>query len=202
MNYLGHLLLTYPDTGLTMGNLLGDMIRAKQLEGLPENVRRGVDIHHVIDKFTDTHPGVRKLTELVRPVHGRYAPVVIDILLDHVLALQWEEHASIPFLPFTEWVYHVMVPAETHVVPGPVADRITSMARHRWLDGYPTVGGMAYVLARMDRRASFPSRFTEAMADLRKHQQLFEEEFRLFYAELSTVLVREFPGVEAVLSAS
>jgi len=201
MNYLGHLLLTYPDTELTMGNLLGDMLRARQVRLLPERIQRGVDAHHFIDRFTDSHEGVRRLVSLIRPGHGKYAPVVIDVLLDHVLASQWVEHAPIGYEAFTDWVYHEMVPAQRHVAGGPVSDRIMSMAQHRWLDGYPTVGGMAYVLARMDRRTSFPSRFTEAMLDLHNHHDVFQEEFRSFYFALRNALAEEFSDVSRILSS-
>lgn len=192
MNYLGHLLLTYPDTELTMGNLLGDMLRAKEVRHLPEGHQTGVAMHHFIDRFTDTHTGIRELVTLVRPRHGKYAPVVIDILLDHVLAVQWEVHAPIPYQNFTQWVYTEVVPLETERIDHPVRERIRNMAAHGWLDGYPSREGMLYVLARMDSRTSFPSLFTEALHDFDHHGQLFHRIFEEFYQQLRDAIASEF----------
>jgi acyl carrier protein phosphodiesterase len=192
MNYLGHLLITYPGDELTMGNLLGDMLRAKQLKGLPENIQKGVNVHHFIDRFTDQHKGIRRLVQLLRSRHGKYAPVVLDVLLDHVLSLQWDEHSDISFAQFTDWVYHTMVPSQIDRIPDHVSKRILNMATHRWLDGYPSRAGMAYVLERMDHRTAFPSRFKEAMTDFDNHRMIFEHEFRMFYQELKSAFADEF----------
>ena len=184
MNYLGHLLITYPDKALTMGNLLGDMLRARQYQEMSDPLRKGIEIHHFIDHFTDAHDGIRRLVELVRPVHAKYAPVVVDILLDHALAIQWDMHSDISYKDFTDWVYHKMVPAHVMEIEPRVSGRIRSMASGRWLDGYPTQAGMQYVLTRMDCRTAFPSRFGEAMNDFGKNHEEFIGIFNEFYPEL------------------
>lgn len=195
MNYLGHLTLTYPDAELTMGNLLGDMLRAKEVRLLPARLQKGVDIHHFIDAFTDRDPGIRGLTAFVRPVHGKYAPVVVDILLDHVLALQWDTLMPLPYSHFTEWVYSEMVPGQVKQIAHPVSKRIENMAAHRWLDGYPSRAGMQYVLSRMDRRTSFPSRFTEAMGDFDRHSEEFHSIFSAFYKRLREEYIARYGEV-------
>jgi acyl carrier protein phosphodiesterase len=85
-----------------------------------------------------------------------------------------------------------MIPTQINQVPEQTATRILSMARHRWLDGYPTRSGMAYVLNRMDQRTSFPSRFAESMADFDLHRKAFDEEFRIFLIELKSAFADEF----------
>lgn len=192
MNYLGHLLLTYPYSDFSMGNLLGDMLSGKEVQGLPQPLQRGVEMHRFIDRYTDTHEGIRRLVGLLREHQGKYAPVAVDILLDHVLALQWDEHAVLSYHGFTSWVYREMVPAHLNQVGERVSSRLERMVEHRWLDGYPTALGMYAVLRRMDRRAAFPSNFTGAMTDFSLYRETFQTVFREFYQEIREALTQEF----------
>jgi acyl carrier protein phosphodiesterase len=183
MNFLGHLLLTYPHPAITMGNLLGDMIRSKEAKVLSKDLQTGFSIHHEIDSSTDKHPSVRNLIALLRPQHGKYAPVVVDILLDHVLARQWNEHATISYPHFTQWVYD-FIPDFLDQLPVEVAQRLRSMREHRWIDGYQTSEKLRGVLRRMDLRASFPSNFEQGAEDYPRHKELFHESFMEFYGPL------------------
>ncbi len=192
MNYLGHLLLTYPDTELTMGNLLGDMLTARQVSPLPVRLQDGVAAHHFIDRYTDAHQGIRQLVHLFRDSQGKYAPVVIDILLDHVLVHQWNEHAPISYPRFTQWVYRDAIPPYLWRFSDHLSGRLQGMINHHWLDGYGSVEGMHSVLARMDRRAAFPSHFIDAMEEYDRHKETFASVFRPFYSELKNILAREF----------
>ncbi|HLF64234.1 MAG TPA: ACP phosphodiesterase [Saprospiraceae bacterium] len=180
MNFLGHLLLTYPHRELTMGNLLGDLIRSQEAKGLSEGLQQGFSLHHEIDRQTDQHPAVRELIVLLRPTHAKYAPVVVDILLDHVLAQRWSAHADLTYSEFTQWVYH-LVPEYLSFLSKPVASRLESMVMHRWIDGYDTSEKLYQVLLRMDKRASFPSQFVTGVKDIITHRDLFNTSFTEFY---------------------
>ena len=59
MNWLAHILLSEPNVENRLGNLLGDLVKGKDLDGLNCNLRRGVSRHYAIDKFTDSHPIVK-----------------------------------------------------------------------------------------------------------------------------------------------
>lgn len=143
----------------------------------------GFSIHHEIDSFTDQHPSVRKLIAMLRSNHGKYSPVVVDILMDHVLARQWEEHCIISYPDFTEWVYG-FIPDFLDQLPFAVSERLRSMRAHRWIDGYETSEKLGGVLRRMDLRASFPSNFVQGAEDYERNQELFENSFREFYGPL------------------
>jgi len=56
MNYLANLALSYPATGLVVGNFMVDHIRNKDLDTFTKEVQLGVEMHRIIDTFTDTHP--------------------------------------------------------------------------------------------------------------------------------------------------
>jgi acyl carrier protein phosphodiesterase len=59
MNWLAHILLSEPNVENRLGNLLGDLVKGKDLDELNCNLRRGVNRHYAIDKFTGSHPIVK-----------------------------------------------------------------------------------------------------------------------------------------------
>jgi len=187
VNYVAHLLLTYPDIESSMGNLIGDMISNKELHTLPKPIQWGVKIHRAIDHHTDNHSSMLDVVRLLRPQHRKYAPVVADILLDHVLVLNWEEHSNISFTNFEDWVYDTIL---THidVTPTSIHKRLTGMAEHRWLKQYSSLAGLQHVLDRMDKRARFPSDFGSAIRDFQQHQVAMEKALGVLFDDLSNVV--------------
>jgi acyl carrier protein phosphodiesterase len=189
MNFLGHLALTYPHRELTMGNLLGDFVRRSQMTQLPPAIQNGIALHHDIDRITDSHPAVRDMTDLMRADHARYAPVVVDILMDHILARQWRVFVpEISYPDFTRWVY-ALIREHLDALDSQLALRLRHMATHRWIDDYHTTGKLRDVLRRMDNRASFPSHFILAIDGIERYNQEFSDGFRVFYADIRQQLV-------------
>ena len=58
MNYLAHLTLAQPSVPSKVGNVLGDFMRGAVVSELSEPLRRGLDNHRLVDRFTDHHPWV------------------------------------------------------------------------------------------------------------------------------------------------
>jgi len=168
---------------MTLGNLAGDMIRNAELEDLHPEVRKGVQVHRAIDSFTDRHDEIRDLVSVLRPVHGKYAPVAVDVILDYVLSSDWEHHTGLPFDVFTGWVYET-IDDYGHLLPDRVLPRVTGMRTHQWLEQYRTQDGLLHVLKRMDQRARFPSRFAEGLQDLDTHYNDLKRGLRSFYPDL------------------
>ncbi len=190
MNYLGHLLLTYPHRALTMGNLLGDFMRREQVNQLSPDIRSGFAVHHMIDNYTDTHPEVRELIKTLRPVHAKYTPVVVDILMDHVLAREWERYADLPYPEFTNWVY-ALVPEFLTDLDTTIATRLRNMVYHQWIDNYDIPAKLLDVLMRMDARAKFPSRFVHGIRDIEQHYDVFADTFHRFYFALQEEVAKD-----------
>ena len=158
MNYIAHLLCTFPHPLITLGNAAGDMIRNHQYQQLKGDVHLGVTLHRKIDHLTDQHEAISVMTRMLHDSQGKYAPVFLDIVLDYIMVQRWDFFSTIPFMEFTQWVYQVI---EKHgqQLPAPVQVRLENMARHRWMDGYASMDGLTAALRRMDNRASFPSNF-------------------------------------------
>lgn len=87
MNLLGHAFLSFDDDAILCGNMMGDFIKGrKQLNALPDAIRKGVVLHRQIDSFTDNHPAIMKAKNIFRADYRLYAGAIMDIILDHYLA--------------------------------------------------------------------------------------------------------------------
>lgn len=177
------MLLTRGSKELTLGNFLGDMIKNEEVKQLPEEVARGVAIHRFIDSYTDNHPVVRKHVRVLRPVQGKYAPVAVDVMYDHILAQQWKEFMKIAYPVFCKEIYASIRKVFNHVPPR-LNERAGRMLEHKWLDGYDSESHFAYTLGRLNQRTQFPSQFHLVLNQYKANKKTFEEGFRKFFPDL------------------
>jgi acyl carrier protein phosphodiesterase len=91
MNYLAHAWVSKSYDPFMLGQLLGDFAIRSEMTSTHEDLRRGADAHRALDAYTDAHPAFREGCRLLAPYCHRYAPVVMDVLIDHVLVTHWAE---------------------------------------------------------------------------------------------------------------
>ena len=115
MNILGHCLLSGDNPHLLIGNFIADGLPRSKWSKLPASIQKGVRLHHFIDTFTDSHPKTEELIASLRPSQGKYAPVVSDLLIDHVLARDWDRYASIPLPDFVDRVHTELAEGKAHM---------------------------------------------------------------------------------------
>jgi acyl carrier protein phosphodiesterase len=183
MNFLAHLFLSFENEDIIIGNFIADSIRNNEVKNYSLAIQKGIKLHRKIDSFTDNHPSVRKGTLRLRPHHHKYAPVVIDILYDYVLANNWERYSNQSLESFAKRIYFILN-KRLDEIPDKLRKNVPGMIKGNWLQSYKTKEGLLYTLKRMDIRASFPSKFTQAIEHLEQDYSLFENEFNLFFPEL------------------
>ncbi len=192
MNYLAHLYLSCNDEELMIGNYIADHIKNKEVQSYSTGIQKGIRLHRAIDSFTDSHPLVKQSSKRLHASQGKYAPVVVDILYDYLLATHWHRYHEDSLQDFSNGVYLVLQ-NNAHLFPAKLAIRTHSMIRHNWLYRYSLVEGLTFTLSKMDERARFPSQFHTAFHALQQNQSFFEEEFHAFFPELKNH-VAEFCG--------
>lgn len=90
MNFLAHLWLAEATHTSMAGAMLGDMVHGRlERTDLPPELAQGVRIHRRIDAVTDRHPLSQGWRERFPPGTRRHAGIVLDLLCDHALALDW-----------------------------------------------------------------------------------------------------------------
>lgn len=105
MNFLAHCLLAYPDTGLIAGGFIGDFIKGPVPDTLPEPLQAGIRLHRRIDAVSNRLPGVASSVRRLDPKLRRPAPVLIDVIADHCLALRWDRHGHGDITMFAALAY-------------------------------------------------------------------------------------------------
>jgi acyl carrier protein phosphodiesterase len=151
MNHLAHCFLSLGDEDLLTGNFIGDDVKGNDWKNYPEGVQQGIILHRTIDSFTDNHPMTGRSKERIRAFTGRYAPPVIDILYDHLLAIHWAEYSNEPFDEFAVKVYK-RLKNRAEQMPEPVRQRLPHMLAGRFLHGYQSRAGLMWVLERFNQR--------------------------------------------------
>ncbi len=183
MNFLAHLFLSCDDEKLMVGNFIADMISNKQLTLYPEAIRAGVLLHRKIDHYTDNHPivlqGVRRLYDQ----HRKYAPVVIDVYYDYLLANHWEHYSDERLTDFTQRTYQIL---EKHrlLMPARMQENLPGMIADDWLTKYGELYGMERAFGNMRRRVSQPEWLDGVIDSLLEQLPQLEEEFDAFFPDL------------------
>ncbi len=183
MNFLAHLYLSGDDEHLMVGNFLADFIPNKAVAQLPTYIQAGVRLHRQIDTFTDQHPLVKQGARRLHQDHGKYAPVILDVYHDFLLAQNWGLYADSSLEAFAANVYEVLL-RHLHHMPPMLHDRLPRMVADDWLVRYGTEEGLRFTFSRVKLRSSAPHFFENAVESLTKHYPDFNKEFNSFFPDI------------------
>jgi acyl carrier protein phosphodiesterase len=201
MNFLAHLYLADPCPEAWIGSLLPDLARPRDLSRraaaapgrddclatLPPATRAAIDQHRAADAFTDTHPVVHRSKARIRPRHGVYCGIVIDILYDHLLAQQWRRYADVELPVFTAAVHAGFV-SHAHLMPPVMRYPVGRLIEQDWLTSYATIDGLTDALrrlsARLAQRFDRPVHLETAAIDLEDHRAGLTADFHEFFPQL------------------
>lgn len=189
MNYLAHLVLSPANDDILFGNYIADSIRPKQQIAWNDQMRAGYAMHMDIDQYTDRHPAFIKAKDLLKSTHHKYAPVVLDILNDHLLAVNWSNLFVEAFSVWQDAIYRSLLPYQQLELPPKARKLIDGLLQYRYLHVYGSQEGTLDVLRRMDKRTSFTSNFYIGLDDLNANYK----EYEYLFLELMQSLMQEFP---------
>lgn len=155
MNYLGHAVLSFGDTGILTGNMIGDHVKGRlALDKFPPGIRKGIELHRKIDGFADTHPATQRAKIWFREAYGLYSGALMDTLYDHFLANDAKYfNSENELLAFSQKVYAVLA-QQASWLPEKFAVYFPYMQQHNWLYNYRTLQGVQRSLHGLSRRAA------------------------------------------------
>jgi len=183
MNFLAHAYLSGNNEDLLLGNFIADALKGNSFPFFTPDMIKGVQVHRMIDEYTDSHPVVLESKKRLRPHFSKYAPVIVDIFYDHFLAFHWKKYSDIPLADYTAHVYAI-VDKHMDILPEEVGHFFPYMKKNDWLLNYGNMEGLQRVFNGMSRRASFVSLMEEAPAELQVNYNLYQEEFFVFFEDL------------------
>ncbi len=187
MNYLAHLFLSCHDDDLVIGNFIADAIRNKEVPNFSPAIQQGIFLHRQIDSFTDSHPIVRQGTVRLHPHHHKYAPVVIDVFFDNLLAHNWDKYSRESLPDFAKRMYQLLTERQADL-PLKMQKYVPNMIANDWLQKYGTMDGLQYTFERLDNRTKFPSNFKNAVSHLQANFNDFNDEFNLFFPDVQQMV--------------
>jgi acyl carrier protein phosphodiesterase len=186
MNLLAHALLSPDNPGILVGNLTADWVKGRARHQLPPAMQRGMTLHQAIDVFTDAHRRVEDCVQMLYPRWGRYSPILVDILFDHVLSENWDIHCEVPRPRVIERTYQALR-AHIHHLPPRAQQACHHLLADDWLSCYCTLDGIALSLTRLSLRLRMTGHEVElapAVQDYLICRESFAAAFRDFFPEL------------------
>ncbi len=183
MNYLAHIYLSGDSNELLAGNYMGDAIKGRDFTHLPKEVQKGVSLHRFIDSFTDSNELTRAACALCREQVGRYAPVAVDMIFDHLLAKNWDQYHPDSLRVYTEDAFSRLeefVP----IFPAKTKRMFGYMSEQNWLLGYATIEGLDRSLTALGSRLKYKNNLHLGSSVLQEQAEEFEAIFNLFFPQL------------------
>jgi acyl carrier protein phosphodiesterase len=189
MNWLAHAWLAGPEPESRLGNLLADLVKGRDRDGLGPGVLRGIAHHQGIDAFTDRHPLVLQSRRRIDAGYRRYAGILIDVFYDHILAKEWAHHTNLPLDVFTTQLYADLTPL-LPALPPLARDYMERLIELDVLGAYRELDGVEHALRRISQRLN--ARRPGVIVLEKSLPQLSAS-----YAALSADFAEFFPQLEA-----
>jgi acyl carrier protein phosphodiesterase len=184
MNFLAHIYLSNDDPKVMVGNFIGDFVKGRNFASQYEpSIAKGIELHRMIDEFTDHHPVVLQSKIRLRPKYRHFAAVIVDIFYDHFLAKYWDEYHATPLPDFADNAYRTFKTYDT-VLPEQVKRMLPYMMKDNWLVNYGKISGITQALYGISRRTRYDSKMNESVVELEQYYTAFAQEFRDFIPEL------------------
>lgn len=183
MNYLAHCYLSCSDEDLMIGNIITDFMRKREESNYSGQVLVGIQLHRSIDSFTDKHPASLRLREILRKRHDKYAPVVVDLIWDRMLCLNWSHYSGSDLKKFVQPIYKTLLQRRGEL-PQKFETKLDGMIKSDFLLAYSSKESMRKALHWMDDRVKFPSNFVGAIDDLEENQSEISELFKSFFPDV------------------
>ena len=149
MNFLVHAWLTYPNKGLTWGNLYADAFKGSSYKKLAPEMALGVEKHRKIDVLTDGHTVVQDIIASIRPVAGKMAPIYVDVAFDYWLHRYMETKGQDVhgLIDFVHDVLQSEVPEK-----GKMTRMLPFLLKEHWLLRYGSYDGISAAMNGLNYR--------------------------------------------------
>ena len=194
MNFLAHLYLSGDDPDIRIGNFIADAVKGHDMDLFRDGIRRGIVIHRAIDTYTDAHPVFRESSGRLHEKYHKYSGVIVDMLYDHFLAVDWDKWHTTGLREFAASAYSLLLRNYTNL-PSRTKRGMPFLVMMNWLVSYADLNALGRFYSGMARRTSFQSNMEHAVDDIRKDYDLYKQEFDLFFPEIISYISEEFQVV-------
>lgn len=184
MNFLAHAYLSFGDDELLTGNLMADLVRGKPLTELPERIKKGIELHREIDRFTDDHPVNHEAYRIFRSSGGRLAPVFLDIVYDYFLANHVHFFQNESALHDFAMVTYVKIEGQLHHTQPRFQELFENMKTRNWLYNYRIRENMARSIHSVTYRTKLIENTTPVFEAFLENENELKSAFDAFFPDL------------------
>ena len=183
MNFLAHVFLGNAQPSAIVGQLCGDFVRGSALDGFSVPVQAAIRHHRAVDSFTDRHEINLAARELFSSPHRRFAGIIVDVVYDHFLAMDWDRYSDVPLEQYVALVHESlashqsMLPATLkRFAPILESEEILQNNRHR--------AHIDLTLRRLSQRRKSMQPLATAAPHLWRNEARLKQAFDEFFPEL------------------
>lgn len=165
-----------------VGNFIADHIKGNYRGQYPISIERGIELHHQIDAFTDSHPITREIRNTLFKNHRHYSNVIVDMFYDHFLAKNFDNFSS---KSLTEFIFFCEKNLEPFIALFPIsAERyFLGMKKYNWMNEYKSIEGLHHILNLMGQRTNY-QQLKNATFQLEQDYSYYETCFFIFFETL------------------
>ena len=191
MNFLAHLYLSGTSDNIKFGNMIGDSVKGKNYQKYEAEISKGIILHRHIDTFTDSHEIIRECKQLFNEKFHKHSGVVIDIVFDHFLALNWKQYSDKDLHAFARHTYVILV-KNYKLVPTRLKFFMAYMIVNNWLGSYQNISFIKRVFDRMPYRTSLPREPEFVINTIEENRDWINQMFKKFFEELIADVTKNY----------
>jgi acyl carrier protein phosphodiesterase len=184
VNFLAHAYLSFNYPEILAGNLISDFVKGKKKFDYSPGIQKGIQLHRMIDEYTDKHPVTGWAKQFFKTPYGLYAGAFIDIVYDHFLASDIHVFTDPHQLStFAENTYRQVLMMEDQL-PQRFRRVFYYMRTQDWLSHYRLREGIRNSFAGLVSRAAYLEDYTSAYIAFDKHYEDLKKAYEAFFPEL------------------
>ena len=182
MNYLLHCWLARSDVGLKAGGFLGDFIKGPlEKVDCPHDLKQGLKLHRFIDQQSNQLPSLKATFVHFGPELRRPAPVLTDLMADHLFAKHWAEYGEGELIEFTRSCYESI---GQYSVPSSAKHLYEHMCDTDLFARYADLQVIEDIMVRILKRLKFDHLQDHLAACLRAESSGFKSDFENYFYDL------------------
>jgi acyl carrier protein phosphodiesterase len=189
MNFLAHAIFADGPDDVLFGSVAGDMIGTSRVL-LPDGVQEGLSLHHSLDSFFDSHPGLAESRSVVFNSVSHYQNAVLDVAADHVIAAHWDELFTGRLEDFASEVYEIIGKRSEYLTPTR-QEMIQRFRDENWLVSYRDQEGLVAALGRISQRVRRGEIIRENIPALMDSLPIIERELLPSLRDIRSYMNRE-----------
>lgn len=184
MNLLAHAYLSFGNPSILAGNMISDYVKGKQKFLYEPAIQQGIQLHRIIDEFTDHHPATEEAKVFFKPAYRLYAGAFVDVVYDHFLANDTSQFPDEMALERFAQQTYVSLAEYKQIMPERFARMLPYMQSQNWLYNYRYNQGIERSFEGLVRRAAYLDESAIAFSIFEKEYKSLKNCYEFFFPEL------------------